>query len=318
MATAPVWADLVEEYEADVLGPLWLQLIQDVVASVVRSYPPSVYAETGEWTPDTVENVVQDVAVRQLLEQRQLDWLIVTATSTSTARALLHRIVRRTLSETRRRTVVDNLLDRCRKLRTLPPQTGPGAPTEAVLAAARDVVKLPRLAIRNEQRAPAVYTTATLGDILNAAARHLGEEFSERDLARVFEHVLASYLPSPLQQGDGRSSQTSPGLSPEEEVVAADVLTHLLDTMTAQQCTVVALKLADTSDSDVAAHLQVSRPTAAKRFREATHLIEQALNDLPARLQDDVLGALPQRLEVYLPAPTPVIDPTAPPEKAQP
>lgn len=297
MPPTPSWADLLEEHRRDVLGPLWLALLEHTVRIVTPRYPPDVYSETGEWNDHARENLVQTVAVDQLLEQSQLAYIIATATSTETAAALLNRIVRRTLGHARRRTVIDNLLDRSRALRTTTPATGAGASSSSVLEAAREVARVPRLRIHSDERAPVIYSTEALQQILDITAHHLGDTFSERDLARILEHVLTSFLPSALVQGDARGADTSPELTPDQEAVVADVLSRLVSTMTPEQHTILALKLSDHSDHDVAARIGVSRPTAAKRFKDATSLIQTAVADLPPRLQDAVLGQLPTRLE---------------------
>lgn len=297
MPTTPSWADLLEEHHREVIGPLWLNLLEHTVRIVTPRYPPHIYSETGEWNDHTRENLVQTVAVDQLLEQGQLAYIIATATSTDAAAALLNRIVRRTLGHARRRTVIDNLLDRSRALRTFAPAAGAGASTPTVLEAAREVARVPRLRIHSDERAPTVYSTESLTRVLDIAQDHLGETLSERDLARILEHVLTSYLPSALVQGDARDADTSPELNPDQEAVVTDVVERLLNTLTPEQRTILTMKLSDRSDTEVAVRIGVSRPTASKRFKEATSLIHTAVADLPTRLQDAVLGQLPTRLD---------------------
>jgi AcrR family transcriptional regulator len=298
MPTSPEWSDLVHEHRTQVMGHLWLDLLDRVIRSATPRYPPIVYSETGEWNDHGRENLIQDVVVHQLLGQGQLAYIVDTATSTDTARALLHRVVRRTLAHTRRRTVVDNLLDRCRAIHTFSRSAGAGVSDELVVEVARHIASVPKLRIHTEQRAPAIYTAESLEQILATVAAHLGVEFSERDLARILEHVLTSYLPSSLEESDARARDTTAEFTPEQEAVVSDVLSHLLDTMNTEQRTVVALKLTDHSDTEVAARLGVSRPTAAKRFREAITVIEAALSDLPGHLQDAVLSELPTLLDL--------------------
>lgn len=315
MTANPTWEALLDEHHSVVIGRLWLNLVEDVVQAVTPRYPPSVYSETGEWNPHTRENLVQDVVIHQLLEQHQLNYIVNASTSTPMAIALLHRLVRRTLAHNRRRTVIDNILDRCRSLRSFERPIGPVPSTERILAASRHVARIPRLGIHKEERAPSIYTTASLHDILRIAEEHVGANFSERDLAKILEHVLTSYLPGALEQIDVRTHAPSPDLNPDQEAVVADVLSELFKSMSEKQRTVVAMKLADRSDTEVAQHFGISRPTAAKRFREAARLIETSVIDLPTRVQDAVLSELPHRLEADLPAPTSISDPKAPPQE---
>lgn len=312
MTDNPAWDQLLDEHRTLVMGPLWLKLLEDVVRSVTPRYPPSVYSETGEWNQHARENLVQDVTVHQLLEQHQLSYIVDSSTSTSMATALLHRLVRRTLAHNRRRTVIDNILDRCRTLHSFESTSGPGPSNERLLEAVRHVARIPRVGIHKEERAPSVYTTDSLRDILRIAEDHLGSSFSERDLAKILEHVLTSYLPSALEQIDARTHAPSPELGPDQEAVVADVLSELFSSMSQDQRTVVAMKLADRSDTEVAHQFGISRPTAAKRFREAAKFIETAVVDLPTRVQDAVLRELPYRLEADLPIPASNSDRQAP------
>ena len=113
--TGPSLEAIVEERQALGIGPVILGLIQSLTANVTRTYDPTVYAGVASWQ-DGLEDLVHDVIVDRLLAEGQLDYAIDIATTPEALRALLTRQIKRTLARRRRRTVVDNLLDRVRHI----------------------------------------------------------------------------------------------------------------------------------------------------------------------------------------------------------
>lgn len=297
MSESVTWADLQDEYERNVIGDLWLDEVSTAVRNVAPKYPPNSYTETGRWDAHEYENLVQDVVVNHLLGDGQLAYIVATATDRSVARALIHRTVRRCLARGRRRTIVDNLLDRCRAIDALDSAIfGGNAATDAQLrAAATRVARLPRIRIINSDRAPAVFSEPTLRSTLDIAHEVLGPNLRERDVARIFELALTDFVPSGLVTNEGGMDEPDRALTPEEEVTVMDTLRHLT-ARPAPELQLLAMKIANASDNAVADHFGVSRPTAAKRFRDASTAVEQALDGLPPQLQDEVLVRLSDRL----------------------
>lgn len=297
MSESVTWSDLQDEYERNVIGDLWLDEVSIAVRNVAPKYPPNSYTETGRWDAHEYENLVQDVVVNHLLGDGQLAYIVATATDRSVARALIHRTVRRCLARGRRRTIVDNLLDRCRAIDALDSAIfGGNAATDAQLrAAATSVARLPRIRIINSDRAPAVFSEPTLRSTLDIAHDVLGPNLRERDVARIFELALTDFVPSGLVTNEGGMDEPDRALTPEEEVTVMDTLRHLT-ARPAPELQLLAMKIANASDNAVADHFGVSRPTAAKRFRDASTAVEHALDDLPPQLQDEVLVRLSDRL----------------------
>jgi hypothetical protein len=291
------WAALGDEYARETVGELWLDEVSRAVRTVAPKYPPSVYTETGAWGADEFENLVQDVVVHHLLEDGQLAYIVDTATDISAARALIHRTVARSLARGRRRTIVDNLLERCRALQSFVPaaDASPAASDVQLRAAAAEVAKLPRIRIINSDRAPAVFSGTTLASVVGVVREVLGPNVRERELARIFELVLADYVPSGLVQTGGGPDEPDRALTPEEEVTVMDTLRQLAAGPQGD-LQVLALKITDESDTVVARHLGVSRPTAAKRFKEASAAVQHVIGDIPARLQDEVLSRFSDQL----------------------
>jgi hypothetical protein len=304
MSDLTTWAELRDEYARDTVGELWLDEVASAVRIIAPKYPPSSYTETGAWGAEEFENLVQDVILRHLLDDGQLSYIVDTATDISGARALIHRTVRRCLARGRRRTIVDNLLERCRALESFVPATAPGptATDGQLRVAANEVAKLPRIKIINSDRAPAVFSGPTLSLVLGIAHEVLGPDLREREVAKIFELALTDYVPSGLVTTEGGVDEPDRALTPEEEVTVMHTLRQLT-VVPDIDLQLLALKITDVSDTLVARHLGVSRPTAAKRFRDASAAVQQVLNDIPARLQDEVLVRFSdQLLREHLPA----------------
>src|SRR5438128_2873924 len=102
-----------EEYESVRIGPKILAYVQEVVSGIVRGgrYDPQIYAGSANWG-DAEDDVLQGVVTEILIQEGQLDFLMATAATLDDFRNLLTRQVRRYLARRRRRSVIDNLLDR--------------------------------------------------------------------------------------------------------------------------------------------------------------------------------------------------------------
>jgi hypothetical protein len=138
--------------------------------------------------------------------------------------------------------------------------------------------------------------------VLGIVRETLGPNVRERELAKIFKLALTDYVPSGLVTTEGGVDEPDRGLTPEEEVTVMDTLRQL----TARpdvDLQLLALKISDESDTVVARHLGVSRPTAARRFRDASAAVQQVISDIPTRLQDEVLTRFSdQLLREHLPA----------------
>lgn len=305
MSQPVTWDELKVEFVESVIGELWLEEVARAVRTVAPKYPPSSYTETGEWSIREYENVVQDVVVKQLLEAGQLAYIVDTASDVSAARALVHHIVRRTLARGRQRTVVDNLLERCRQLQVAATSGGVARvdlTASELRAVASRVAKLPRIRIINSDRAPVVYSAETLQQVLNLVREVVGSDVCDRDMARIFELVLTDYLPSGLVQDDGGEDEPDRQLTPEDEVAAIDALRQLV-ALPADSQRLLALKISNRSDVYVAEFFGISRPTAAKRFREASTAVHTVIVDASVQIQDEVLKRFSEHLlQGYIPS----------------
>ena len=113
--------ELRTEYESVRIGPGIWSLVRDLTGRIARRYPPDVYNDGAPWSDDGVEDVAQQVVLDRLLSEAQLEYLFDQATSIESWRRLLVLQIRRTLAHRRRKTVVDRLLSRVRRIAQVPP-----------------------------------------------------------------------------------------------------------------------------------------------------------------------------------------------------
>jgi hypothetical protein len=216
-AVAMSFGDLRHEYERERVGPLILERIRAVVSRTARRYPPTVYAEVASaWDDDNLGVLIQDFVAGSLLAQGQLDYTMSVATSLSDFDALTARQLRRHLRQGRRRTIVDNLVDRARAIVRETPFTTLTGPTERYTLAGVDIedreVKdadlvdavrvaslIPREVSGARERAARVYKDDDLARLVSAIARALRCPFTLDHVRHVLERVLTELAPSHLQ-----------------------------------------------------------------------------------------------------------------------
>lgn len=303
------------EYESPQrFGELLFAEVANVCRWVSARYPPSIYADPNtSWTPDALDDLVQDVVVGSLLSDGQLDYSMSEANDLQHFRALLARQVRHTLAKRRKRTVVDNLLRRAQVLLDAPPfQRVASNPARYALEdgswedrppnddelhrAALAVHAVPRLRHRSGERAPAVYTEAALRAVLLGTLRATSTSVSISDFGKIFEKLLTAWLPTSLGEVDEESAVDEHGLTPAQEHEVGEIVDRVVATLTSEDRRILAQKLAGVSDSEVAAQLGVSRPTAIKRKNEVWAVIQRECEDLEEAVRHAVAEQLVQRV----------------------
>jgi RNA polymerase sigma factor (sigma-70 family) len=265
------------------IGPLWLSEVRDACRRTVRRFDPTVYAVAERsWTRGEIDELVQDVVLEQLLRQGQLQYILDIAESIGDVRRLLRQQVHRALVRRRRRTVVDQLLTRIREL-LRPPAfeiVGPGprhrpfgsgfgldpVPDSVIRKAAGAIRMLPKTASSGD-RSPMVYRSDVLKAVIGLSFEAAQTSLSIDDFGRILRDALTSWVPVVLEQSDESetSSAESTDLSFELEETVAEVLAALDET----DRVALRLKLAGEPDSQLAARLGVSRPTAANIKKRA-------------------------------------------------
>jgi hypothetical protein len=302
-------AELRDEYIALRIGPKILAEVRQTVHGVVRRYDPQIYGRAASWD-DAEEDIVQSVVLDLLLSEGQLDYLMSTAVTLDDFQRLLRFQMKRYLARQRRRTIIDNLLDRAKvMLKTDPFQTtGSGhavgyflrdaiidmrGPTdEEVLAAARSAALIPRIRFSDQERAPVVYSREDLATLLKAVAGSLPTPFSLHDLAKILELVLTDWVTGFLYDFEEAQVQVSTNLSPEEEMMVDEATREILERCSPEHLLVLRRKLENVPDQSIADELGSSRPTVIARKRETMDRMRDALSELPVHAQASVMDRL--------------------------
>lgn len=220
----------------------------------------------------------------RLLGERQLDYLFDVGRTIETWRALLDRQVRITLARRRVRTVVDNLLDRAKRLldrddsiqrstiskRALYSLRGSG-PTylpltdEAIRRVVEDVRVVPRQAPGRGERAPSVYSKRNFEALLRTVLRHAPGGVTVRDLGRILELVLTDWVPAVLEHDEGSTAAVIE--DPGEVEYAREVARRMVSEWSDEEAGIVHGLLAGLPYIEIARRVSVSRPTVIKRQR---------------------------------------------------
>ncbi len=296
------WEAISREYDSEVVGPEIVRAVRTLSGQVARHYPPGVYASSPSWDAAALEELVQDV-VEQLLRDGQIDYVMLTAHGLSEFERLVTQQIKRCLSKRRRRTIVDNLLDRSRAILTAPPfEEVPGQvparyrlagteqadrePTPSELRAAALVAR----AVPQDssgvvrERAPRVYTNVALSVVLEGVVRTLATPVTLRHLDHIFRLLLTDLIPSDLEElGDVEAvdeADASASADPESAAVVRSVVKRLIGRLTDEQKVILRMKAADVADGEVATVIGVSRPTLASRKHDVFEVVRVETADL--------------------------------------
>lgn len=302
-------SELRREYEQEVIGAAVFAEIHKACASRARRYPPPVYARSQSWDAQAIDDLIQDVIADRLLGQHQLDYLFDVAGTISDWRALLDRQVRITLARRRVRTVVDNLLDRAKRVlgsRETVERSRVAGQTVYTLRGAerayrplgdrevRRVVEwirvVPRQVPGQEARAPAVYSKRNFEVLLRTVLREAPRGITVRDLGRILELVLTDWVPAILEQDEGSASVAVD--DPGETESAREMARQMVSEWSAAEVVIVRGRLAGLTDMEVARQVDVSRPTLIKRRVALLDQIRTAAGDLSEAGQEALVDEM--------------------------
>jgi hypothetical protein len=290
--------ELAAEYDTLGIGPLILAEIRQLARAITRSYDPMVYAQVASWD-EGIEDLIQEFGLEVLIGQGQLDYAMMMATDYTHLRRLLALQLRHLLARRRRRTVIDNMLVRCRQLVADPPfrlvnhqrewsytrierQVVSGNPTPAQLrSVAGRLASVPRIRSTPRKRAPVVYSEASLRTILETTAESVECAVRSTDLDGIFRLLLSAWVPAFLKGGERAISRApTAALDAEEQLLVKDTTRAILASFDGTLGEVLHLKLSGVSDREIGCRLELSRPTVSKRKREAQRLMESAMDGL--------------------------------------
>ncbi len=312
------FGELRREYEEERIGPLIWALTVELSGMVGRRYRPAEYNQGAPWDNASVEELAQQTATELLIEEGQIDYIFTVADSAEDVRRLLTRNVKRALWRRRSATVVDRLMGRVRQMASQPPfrvqfekgqqwitradEPGvPGVPRtldDAELrAAAAAAHRVPRLVEREgAERASMAYSPGALQEVLLAVIDEAGGVF-EADLARVFRILLAAWLPASLVsvEGDDLAERASSVPDATDRIERQDMesaVQDLVESMTAQDLTVLVCKAQGQSDNAIAERLGRSRPWVAGRKKAVLDRTDATFADRVAEPLRDEAAAL--------------------------
>ncbi|WP_420444411.1 hypothetical protein [Candidatus Poriferisodalis sp.] len=307
--------ELRRECRRDGIGPLFWELFLAVCGRVARKYPPATFNNSEEWSEESLRDLAQEVTLRRLLGENQLEYVLDLATDEDSLARLLAFQVRRVLTRRRSTTVVDRLLMRIDKalegdaIETV--QLGsdrfvqvrgiardPRSLTEAEVQRAVALIgPVPRIPSNpSGVRESKVYN----GENLRLLLRELLNEFGGiliSDLRRILEIALTAWLPTVLREGEENyRSQSTPEIEPHRAAMPTlidNVIAQLDDT----HRVVLLGKSQDTSDGELARRTGRSRPWIADRKSEVLAIVErQLIAELPEELHGEAVRALLEEL----------------------
>jgi DNA-binding CsgD family transcriptional regulator len=258
-----------------------------------------------------VEDLVQDFCVDVLIGQGQLDFALAVAADLLHFRRLLARQLRHHLARRRQRTIVDNILERCKTLVSSPPfrlvadapswsytvegkQVGSGGSSVAGLReVAASLSGFPKIKSNSTVRAPVVYSTEVLAEVLQSVATALPHAVTVADLDRILSFLLTSWLPRFLEHGEGGDLRVAvDDLSVEERAIVAEVSDSIASGCSGIAREVLRLKVTGASDREIGRQLGMSRPTVAKHKHRLFHRLERALAPLSEEMRVAVIDSL--------------------------
>ncbi|MGH3773741.1 MAG: hypothetical protein ACRDRW_20520 [Pseudonocardiaceae bacterium] len=252
---------LTAEAQRERIGPLWLAEVRQACREVTRRFDAVVYAVVERtWTESEIEELVQDVTVEQLLRQEQLRYIL------DLVDQLLTR-VRQFLEDPRCERLPDVITDRWRPRGSDWPAE---PPTDSGLRAAIAAVRMLPKSLGTGDRAPAVYRSEVLSQLVSLAFTAAATSLSIDDFGNILRVVLTSWVPVVLDQSDGPDAPSAElaDLSLADLALAdlaldlEETVTAVLDALDGTDRTVLRIKLTGGPDSELATELSVSRPTA--------------------------------------------------------
>ena len=298
---------LRKEFEREVIGPAILQEVYRACHARARKYPPSIYGGSHAWDEDAINDLAQDVIVDRLLGENQLDYLFDMSRTVKDWRALLDRQIRITLARRRVRTVVDNMLDRARRVLRgddnvaiskfgrwtvfkLVESTQDYQPLtdEQIRSIVEKVRVIPRQPPSQSDRAPSVYGKRYFQTLLYIVLEEATGGVTVRDLGMVFEKVFTDWVPAVLELSEEipHSEFDAPDTGPEVREAAEKIIAK----MTKEDAIIIRGRLAGLPDVEVAPLLGISRPTLIKRRNILFNkIIRPIADDLDEKGQDALI-----------------------------
>lgn len=305
-----IYPELLHECERDGIGPLFWTVLVEVTGRVARSgYPPEAYGETA-WSNDAVHDLAQDVAVKRLIGENQLEYVLDLATDTDSLSRLLAFQVKRALSYRRAVTVVDRIVARARQIVLesdyrldewgsdhfiSPSEDGRSTASLSDAELRRGslmIDSIPRLASSpRAERESKVYRGSDLVEIVRVLVTEF-DGISIRDVRKILEITLTAWLPTILRDYEEDHAELStPELEAQRSEMNTDITRFVADLDSIHRVVLLG-KAQGVSDDELARRLKHSRPWLADRKREVFELVEGCVSGLPTELLSEATRLL--------------------------
>jgi hypothetical protein len=303
------FGQLQSEFQSELIGVLIYERVSSLTRRYLRRRDPRVYARGAHDYRDGFEDVLNDFVADVLIRERQIDYVMATATDLDSFDALVSRQLRRYLARTRARTEIDNLIDRSVSILSEPPFHADGTgsaqrfslakpvaegrpPTHAEIRLAAALAQhIPRVLGKGEERAPKIYDRDGLGAVLAILLRTAPGSVGKSDLQRFFEDLLTPWavaLLEPTEELEVAGHQ----LTPAEEAVVEETCQRMVERMTTEDQLIYQYKYANIPDRVVADAIGLSRQSTAPRKKALFEHLAGELRELEPHVQEGVLVRL--------------------------
>jgi len=306
------FAGLRQEYEAELIGERIYARVRDLVSRAMRHRDPAIYGHGSPDRIDAVDEVLQDFVLDVLIRERQIDYIMTVSPGLEDFDRLMTRHVRRYLARTRQRTLIDNLMDRAVDRMRQPPFLAmtvgyderfsldgitPDQPVsdEQLRVASAVAQKVPKDRSEAEARAPRIYDSDRLAQVLSILLQEGRGWVRRADLQRFFEILLTPWTTTFLDDTE-RVDVAASQLGPEQSVLVDDTASRLVGALDEEARTILMMKSANLPDREVASRLGVSRPTVAHRKTEVYAAVRAELELIDPALHPHIVARLDELL----------------------
>lgn len=297
------------------IGGAWLTIVKQAVTSKSRKMPPSDFGFQ-EWNRDAIEDVVQDVVEKRLLNKGGIEYVLAEATSTPHAHAAIHRLVALGMDDLREPSVVNNIYDNLkRRLQNLghsldaPLNSGHGGdPVDEIELEGRVkqiLLRQPRYPNRGTQRESAIFSPASFEEIVDRLLREiepLTSTILRNGVKKALTHLVRAenYIDDAHDFVDTKEGiQDVEGEATNQDYVfGAEILKRLSQE---SEKVFVALAYGVKSDSELAAALGLKARQTAKKWHDEMkrELLESfEILEIPADSQIGTVLAMRDLLKV--------------------
>ena len=277
--------ELVQEANsAGRIGQAWIRVVGSAVRSKVKNRPPRDYGFQ-DWNQEAIDDVVQEVFERRILNKGGLEYILAEATTTDHAHACIHRLVSLALADMREPSVLNNIFDNLERRFTAKgidlgahkiselPKGFVINEDEAAKAASQIFLSQPRYPNRGTQRESAIFGPESYEEIMSRLVSEvlpLTASVIRGGLKRALTHLVSAeyYIDDARDFIEGADE----GLTVEDEatIQTKEFAVKVLKKLTQQSEKVfVALSYGVRSDTELAQALGLRARQTAKKWHDS-------------------------------------------------